>query len=65
MRHDWIFDVLTDLKAYALAHGMVSLAAKTDEALTTARREVAQADAGPPSSGAPPTGNGTSGPKSH
>ncbi|MGL6211052.1 MAG: hypothetical protein ACRC14_14615 [Paracoccaceae bacterium] len=44
MRHDWIFDVLTDLKAYALANGMVSLARKTDEALDAAREEIRRAE---------------------
>lgn len=60
MRHDWIFDVLSDLKAYALAHGMVALAAKTDEALVVAQREVAQADGGAASDG-----GGSPGPTSH
>jgi hypothetical protein len=39
MRDDWIFDVLTDLKAYAVAHGMPALARKADEALDAARAE--------------------------
>jgi len=52
MRHDWIFDVLSDLKAYALAHGMTALAAKADEALEVARKEVAQADDVPDPQGA-------------
>ena len=43
MGHDWIFDVLLDLKAYALANGLTRLAAKVDEALQIAAEEV-----GPP-----------------
>ena len=42
MRHDWIFDVLSDLRAYAVAHGMTALATKADEALQVARDEVAR-----------------------
>lgn len=60
MRHEWIFDVLTDLRAYALAHGMVALAAKADEALVVARKDVAQADGG-----SAPQGGGSQGPKTH
>lgn len=55
MRHDWIFDVLTDLKAYALANRMTALAAKADEALVVAREEMARiADATDPDDGLPP-----------
>jgi len=55
MRHDWIFDVLTDLKAYALANGMLALAVKADEALQVARDEVARlADPSTPQGGVPP-----------
>ena len=47
MRHDWIFDVLSDLKAYAIKNDLPALAAKVDETLTLARAEVAaQADDG-------------------
>lgn len=41
MRHDWIFDVLKDLKSYAQANGLPALAAKADEALQVARAEIA------------------------
>ncbi len=44
MRHDWIFDVLSDLKAYAQVHGLVALAVKADEALRVAREELAVCD---------------------
>ena len=42
MGHDWIFDVLQDLRAYALANGLTRLAAKVDEAL-----QIASEDLGP------------------
>ena len=45
MRHDWIFDVLTDLKAYCVANGLVALAVKADEAFVVAQAEVARLDA--------------------
>lgn len=41
MRHDWIFDVLRDLKAFALANDLPGLAAKAEEAARVARVEVA------------------------
>ena len=55
MHHDWIFDVLTDLKAYALANGMTALAIKADETLAVARDEVARSAAtAPPEDDVPP-----------
>lgn len=58
MRHEWVFDVLRDLKAYAQSNGLPALAAKAEEALTIARAEIialsaseAGADSGP---GGPP-----------
>lgn len=54
MRHEWIFEVLEDLRSYALKNGLVATAAKAEEALRVARVEVAQAeDDGTPSGGAP------------
>ena len=55
MRHDWIFDVLRDLKTYAMANGFVALARKADEALDVARAEV-RGNSGdvPPQDKAPP-----------
>lgn len=52
MQHDWIFDVLRDLRAYALANGLPALAAKAEEALRTAEAELAALRGG----GAPPAG---------
>lgn len=41
MRHDWIFDVLRDLRSYAQTNGLPALALKADEAMRVARAEVA------------------------
>ena len=41
MRHDWIFDVLTDLQSYALKNGLPRLAAQAEETLRIARAEIA------------------------
>ena len=40
MGHDWVFDVLRDLKVYALANGFTGLAGKVDEALVIAGDEI-------------------------
>lgn len=40
MRHDWIFDVLTDLRSYAARNELHDLATIVDEALRTARVEI-------------------------
>ena len=40
MRHDWIFDVLTDLRSYAQANGLTALAHKAEETLQVARAEL-------------------------
>lgn len=54
MRHEWIFEVLEDLRSYALKNGLAATAAKAEEALRVARVEVAQAeDGGTPPGGAP------------
>jgi hypothetical protein len=57
-RHDWIFDVLKDLRTYAQANGLPALAAKADEALHIARAEISAADpqAETGSGGSPPSG---------
>ncbi len=55
MRHDWIFEVLGDLRTYALANDMPLLAQKVDETLRVARAEVARIRSdGPPDGGVPP-----------
>ena len=44
MGHDWLFEVLADMRAYAERHDMAALAAKIDETTAVAREEVAAAD---------------------
>jgi len=41
MRHDWVFDVLSDLLAYANQNGLPRLAARVSDAIDEARREIA------------------------
>lgn len=41
MHHDWIFDVLEDLRSYALMNGLTATAAQAEAALRVARAEVA------------------------
>jgi hypothetical protein len=41
MGHDWVFDVLGDLKSYAIANGLSELAQKADEAMKVAVAEIA------------------------
>ena len=64
MRHDWIFDVLKDLRSYAQSNGLPTLALKADEAMRVAQAEVAAclppdpaAEGGPePDEATPPAG---------
>lgn len=47
MRHDWIFDILSDLHDYASRNDLPELALKVQETLVIARREVeAEAEGG-------------------
>ena len=46
MAHDWVFDVLDDLKSYAIANGLIALAAKAEEASQIASVEIAARKAG-------------------
>lgn len=41
--HDWVFDVLADLKTYAEAQGFNELAQQAEHTLEVARREIAAA----------------------
>ena len=41
MQHEWVFDVLADLKSYATANGLIALAAKAEEAMQIAAAEIA------------------------
>lgn len=61
MRHDWIFDVLSDLRRYALRNGLPQLATQVDAALRVARAEIDAAEREPggedgDGGGAPPGG---------
>ena len=40
MRHDWIFDMLSDLHDYACRNDLPELARQVEETLATARREI-------------------------
>ncbi len=40
MRHDWVFEVLTDLSDYAEMNGFPRLARKVAETLAVAREEI-------------------------
>lgn len=40
-RHDWVFEVLSDLKDYAERNGLPALATKVDETVAVARAEIA------------------------
>ena len=40
MSHEWIFDVLADLRSYAEKNGLSRLAERTDELLAVARAEI-------------------------
>ncbi|MDQ2092120.1 hypothetical protein [Marimonas arenosa] len=41
MKNDWILDVLTDLKAFAKANGLVALAEQLEDASLVAAAEIA------------------------
>jgi hypothetical protein len=41
MRHDWVFDVLSDLLAYARQNGLPGLATRVAQAIEEARQEIA------------------------
>lgn len=43
MRHDWVFDVLSDLLSYATLNGLPRLASKVSETIDEARSEIAGA----------------------
>lgn len=44
MQHDWILDVLADLKAYANKNGLPALARELDEATLIAAAETASSE---------------------
>ena len=47
MRHDWVFDVLSNLLAYATQNGLPRLASKVSETIEEARSEIAATGEGP------------------
>ncbi|MFT4151366.1 MAG: hypothetical protein QM656_14300 [Paracoccaceae bacterium] len=54
MGHEWIFDVLEDLRSYAAKNGLTGLVAKTEEALAVAEAEIGgRADPPPEGKGRP------------
>jgi hypothetical protein len=58
MRHDWVFDVLSDLLTYATQNGLPRLAARVSEAIDEARSEIAASSKDPeePPQSPPPPG---------
>ncbi len=40
MAHEWIFDVLQDMRSYSQKNGLLALAAQLDETLRVARAEI-------------------------
>lgn len=54
MRHDWVFDVLRDLLAYARTNDLPALAAKVEATMAVAEAEVAALGDG---QGFPPAAN--------
>jgi hypothetical protein len=53
MRHDWIFDVLTDLRNYAEKNGLTAIANEAERALIVARKELAEVTAAEQKANAP------------
>lgn len=50
MSHNWIIDVLADLKQFALQNELVALAEQLDDTTLVAATELASKDAGAPGS---------------
>ena len=42
MRHDWIFDVLIDLRIYAQENGLEKICRQTDQLIDVARQELTE-----------------------
>ncbi len=55
MSHEWVFDVLSDLLAYATRNELPGLAAKVSDAIDEARREISGASGPDEPPQSPPT----------
>lgn len=60
MRHEWIFDVLTDLRNYAEKNGLPAIATEAERALNVARKELFEKTAAEQGVQSPPSGPNTS-----
>ena len=58
MRHDWVFDVLSDLLTYATQNGLPRLASKVSEIIDVARDEIAASGEGQDEPPKPPPTKG-------
>ncbi len=58
MHHDWIFDVLEDLRSYAQANGLSGVALQAEIALQIARVEIAARGESPAEEPPPERGRG-------
>jgi hypothetical protein len=56
MRHEWVFDVLSDLLAYATRNELPGLAARVSAAIEEARREIGDHGDPPDEPQTPPSG---------
>ena len=52
MKHDWILDVLADLKVFAQENGLATLAEQLDDAELVAANEISSMQVGEPSTAA-------------
>jgi hypothetical protein len=55
MRHEWVFDVLSDLLTYATRNDLPRLAARVSAAIEEARSEICEHGDPPDEPQAPPT----------
>jgi hypothetical protein len=44
MRHEWVFDVLSDMLSYATRNGLLRLAEQVEVAIEVARQEISALD---------------------
>ncbi len=61
MAHDWIFDVLADLKTYANKNGLSALADQLEDTTLIAATEIASAEGKAPRAAAMQRNAGTTG----